>query len=112
MKKMLVFLALSVLIVGGGGMFCSDEADDGKAYVRFDNDTGYTLANIEGAGATWTGPYSDGETTEAKEVATGNHEVTWDCDGTSYNRFVDIDKGSWLIRMNDCAATDPDVIEE
>ncbi|MBN2402922.1 MAG: DUF4397 domain-containing protein [Spirochaetes bacterium] len=113
MKKFLVFLAAAALLAGGG-MFCSEEEEDEKAYVRFYNNTATheAIADISGAGATWAGSYAYQGYTEQKEVETGNHNVTWTCGGNPYNKFVDVEEGSWLLRINDCAAASVDTIEE
>jgi len=109
MKKILALIFMVALAFAFTA--CSDDSDS-NAYVRLTNETNYTMSNISAAGVTWVGPYYDGDTTEQKEVSTGQTTISWTCGGSSYSLVKEIEEGYWRLIMYNCSGTSTTVVEE
>lgn len=112
MKSFLIVFSCFVIALSSAVCFMDDDDSESKANVRFTNNTGSPLSNISGGGATWTGPYSNGTTTEQRAVSTGNVNVSWTCGVTNYSLIVKVESGNWRIIMNNCSATLVTTVQE
>lgn len=111
MKNLIILLSCLVISFSSMGCFFDDD-DDAKANVRFTNYTGSIVSNISGGGSTWTGPYSNGTTTEQKPVSTGNVYVTWTCGGSPYSMYTTVESGNWRLIINNCDASGTTSVKE
>jgi hypothetical protein len=112
MKRAGFSLLLGAVLAGMLSIGCGGSSDDSpKANARLTNQTGFPISNISGGGATWTGPYATGATTEQKPIATGQVHLTWTCNG-SQQLTISIDPGNWRVVLFDCAAVNVTIISE